>query len=333
MQRHLDFSRPRHLPAAPGDSFQLEVGEPLAVGLRRLAVTQCEQAIRGLADGDELDRGIHEARKAIKRVRSILRLVRPVLGEKVYRYENDRLRDASRRVAPLRDGVVAVITVGNLADRFQGRLPIDVFDDLSERLDRRSLRLRSRVLEGDAVDRLAWTLERARVRFASWPADPAEGGRLKDRFRSIGPGLTDTYRRGRSEMLRALERPTAANFHQWRKRVKYLRHQSEILYPLWPEVMSATAFSLDRLGELLGEEHDLAQLLDLIAVDPGLAPDPVERSLFAALAQHRRAELQTGSRILGTRLFAETPERFIGRVEAYWDSTRVPVGVGMLPFG
>ena len=314
------------------DGFHLESGESLAAGLRRLAVAQCELAIRGLADGDDLDGGIHEARKAIKRLRAILRLVRGVIGEKAYRYENDRLRDAARLVAPIRDGVVAVVTVGNLADRFEGKLPIDVFDDLAEQLDRRALRLRQRVLESDAVDRLAWALERARVRFAAWPG-AGEGGRLEDRFRSIAPGLAQTYGRGRADMERAFDQPTAANFHLWRKRVKYLRHQLEILQPLWPEVLVATAGSLDRLGELLGEEHDLAELLALLAVDPDLAPDPVEKALFAALAQHRRAELQTGARILGTRLFAETPDRFLQRMEAYWDSARIPVGVGMLPFG
>lgn len=334
MQRHLDVTRVRYLPAVTGDGFQLRQGEPLAVGLRRLSVNQCEVAIRGLSDSSgDVDAGIHESRKAMKRLRAVLRLVRPQIGNRVYRYENRTLRDAARLVAGVRDGVVSVETVVALASRFEGSLPVDVFDDLAERLDRRAVRIRERIVhETDAVDRLVSTLDRTRIRFAGWPVDEAErkvyGRAIPDRFRAVGTGLTDTYGRGRLEMKRAFGSPNAHNFHQWRKRAKYLRHQIEILRPWWPEVMGGTAASLERLGDLLGEEHDLAELLGLLSVDPDLCPDPVERSLFAALAQHRRAELQAAARIEGVRLFAEKPERFESRLRAYWDSTRLPIEVG-----
>lgn len=335
MQRHLDLARVRYPPAVSRDGFVVGEAEPLGVALKRIGVSQCEGAIRGLAQpGDDIDGAVHEARKAMKRVRAVLRLVRYEIGERVYRYENRTLRDAARLLAPVRDGAVSVETVTGLARRFEGALPIDVFDDVAERLDRRALRLRSRVLsESDALDRVLSTLERTRVRFAAWPAgdgdEKAYGPPVRDAFAAIGPGLAATYGRGCREMTKAYDRPTAGNFHLWRKRVKYLRHQMEILHPLWPEIVGGFAVSLERLGDLLGEEHDLAELLDLLAVDDDLCPDPVERSLLAALAQHRRAELQTSARILGMRLYAEKPSRFVRRIAAYWDSNRLPIGVGI----
>ncbi len=315
----------------------LEAGEPLGAGLQRISLEQFDDALEGLSSpGANLDDAIHRTRKALKRLRAILRLVRFQVGERVYRYENETLRDAARLVAPVRDGAVAVETVSSLASRFEGSLPVDVFDDMAERLDRRAVRIRYRVVEeSDAIPRLGATLERARARFAGWPISREErkayGTAVGNNFASIGPGLTLTYARGRLEMKRAFGSPTAGNHHLWRKRVKYLRHQMEVLQPLWPEVVGATALSLDRLGELLGEEHDLSTLLELLAVDAGLCPDPVERALFAALAQHRRSELQAAARVLGTRIYYEKANRYVSRLEAYWDSSRLPLPVGFLP--
>lgn len=301
-----------------------------------MSLEQFDRALSTMRPGGNVDEGLHETRKALKRVRALLRLVRPRVGERVYRYENRVLRDAARLVSPVRDAAVAIETVGILAARFEGSLGVDAFDDLAERLDRRAVRIRSRILEdGVTVPRVTGTLERARARFAGWPVTEEErrayGTVIGDDFAAIGPGLERTYGRGRLEMKRAFGIPTARNYHQWRKRVKYLRHQMEILQPLWPEVVGGFALTLDRLGEILGEEHDLASLLDLLSVDPGLTPDQVERSLFAALAQHRRAELQAAARVLGSRIYHESPQRFASRLEAYWDSNQRPLPIGFLP--
>jgi hypothetical protein len=94
----------------------------------------------------------------------------------------------------------------------------------------------------------------------------------------------------------------------------------EILTPLWPEVMIGMAITLDRIGELLGQDHDLAELLRVIADRPDLCPNPIERSLVSALAQQRRTDLQTASRVLGRRIYAESPVALHDRFQAYWES-------------
>jgi CHAD domain-containing protein len=124
-------------------------------------------------------------------------------------------------------------------------------------------------------------------------------------------------------MVRAYDQPIEQHFHQWRKRAKYLRHQMEFLAPLWPEVVVGTAMTLDRLGLILGEEHDLAELLSLLRDRPDLCPNPRERSLFAALAAQRRSELQTAAEILGRRVYAEKPGSLCHRFAEYWDSRQL----------
>ena len=90
--------------------------------------------------------------------------------------------------------------------------------------------------------------------------------------------------------------------------------------PLWPEVVGGMAVTLDKLGLVLGEDHDLAELLELLRLRPDMCPNPRERSLFAALVSQRRAELQIAAEVLGRRIYAEKPSSFRHRFGEYWDA-------------
>ena len=314
----------RYLPAVP-EGFALGADESLAAGLRRLSLDELDRAIGGLTLGSDLDQAVHEARKSMKRLRALLRLLRDTLGEDVYRFENDRLRDAGRLIGPVRDSAVLVAEVSAMRQRYSSHLRRTTMDGLEERLVERHATIRQGLADdpkrlGDVVV----ALRSARARYRVWPVDGDEATGARGRtpvehsFDVLRAGLERTYRRGRKEMRIARERPTGHDFHQWRKRVKYLRHQMELLQPLWPEMIGGYASVLTDLGELLGEEHDLSELLRLIASEPGLCDDAVERSLVTALAQHRRSEVQTAALMIGRRVYAERPGQFTERMSAYW---------------
>lgn len=64
-------------------AYRLRPGEPVSDGLRRSAREQLDQAIDELSTrvGDDPVDAVHEARKALKKARSLLRLGRATLGE------------------------------------------------------------------------------------------------------------------------------------------------------------------------------------------------------------------------------------------------------------
>ncbi len=324
----------RFLPAFQDAGFTLGNHERLSESLRRIAVQQTDTASRGLMTGP-VDTAVHEARKSMKRLRALLRLIRPQIGDDVYRWENTTLRDAARLIAPVRDGVVMVKTIDRIRERFDGQIVDYAFGDLQSALQGRADRLRHRVTDDESIiPSVIQTLRSARIRYASWPIESDDPVTLYGRrpiahsFDSVAAGLGRTYGRGQKEMHLAMENPTAENFHLWRKRAKYLRHQCEILAPLWPESVGGMAQSLDQLGEWLGDDHDLAVLLRLVADIPELCPDMRERSFLAALAQHRRAELQMAAFTLGSRIYAERPSQFVSRIGAYWKAWDAPTPLG-----
>ena len=76
--------------------YRLTHGERVAQGIRRIAAEEIDSAIAHLRAEDESlrDEGIHEARKSIKKLRGIVRLLMPGLGEAGSR-DNIALRNLS----------------------------------------------------------------------------------------------------------------------------------------------------------------------------------------------------------------------------------------------
>jgi CHAD domain-containing protein len=324
-------------PRVVSSDTRLQLGqtEPLAVGVKRVAMEQLELGASGFFDGeDQFGSAVHQSRKAIKRVRSLLRLIRGELTQKAYRYEDRSLRDASRMLSEVRSSV-AVVDAVTLVQGLYGEMLVEgMFDDLVDRLTRRRDVIELRVLEDpNLVGNVVKRMERAYHRYASWPTDPdarkVYGIGIRDSFNSVQTGLHRTYSRGRSEMVAAYRIPTIDNFHLWRKRAKYLRYQMEFLTPLWPEVIVGMAMTLDQLGLLLGEDHDLAELVTLIHERPDICPSPKERSLFSALVTQRRAELQLAAEILGRRIYAEPPDSLQSRFGEYWGARQMALGLSL----
>ena len=164
-------------------------------------------------------------------------------------------------------------------------------------------------------------MRRARKRLSA-VRDRAERWELPDGFDALEGGLELTYRRGRRGQRRAMADPTDARMHEWRKRVKYLRYQMEALTPMYPTLIGSTAEGLDELGELLGDDHDLAVLADTILDHPESCRDERERWMLIALIHERRANLQAEALGIGSALYVEKPEAFVDRIGAYWAAGR-----------
>jgi CHAD domain-containing protein len=294
-----------------------------------------EIAVSGFYDGEEaFGEAVHTARKSTKKIRALLRLVRSEVGEKVYRFENESMRDTARIVSPIRSAAVMVNALDALHDQYGSLLAEGTFEETHQRLTVNRDRVEARAMEDpELVPRVVANLERAHSRYASWPTDPhakvVYGIGIRDSYATIGPGLKATYRQGRDQMVMAYQAPSPAGFHRWRKRVKYLKHQMEIVTPLWPEVVLGMVITLDRMAELLGEDHDLTELLETLSLRPELCPNPLERSLLRALAEQRRSDVETASRILGRRIYAESPASLKGRFGAYWESMELARGMAL----
>ncbi len=312
-------------------SLQLGQAEPLPEGIKRVTMEQLEVAAEGFFEGEEyFPTAVHESRKAIKRIRALLRLVKGEIPERVYGFEDRMLRDTARSLQEVRAATALAEAALLVTDLYGDLLAEGTFAELVARLERRRQVIELKTLEDPhLVARVVRNLEKAYHRYSSWPTDPEArkvyGMGIRDSYEAIRPGLGDTYQRGRKGMVSAYQSRRPNHFHGWRKRAKDLRHQMEFLAPLWPEVIAGMAVTLHRLGEVLGEDHDLAELAVLVGTRPDLCPNPRERSLLVALVRQRRWELEAAAEVLGRRIYAEKPAALTSRFAEYWDSRRLAI--------
>lgn len=294
-------------------SYRLEPHEPLAEGIKRIALEQIEQALTQLTEQpDGLDEAVHDARKRFKKVRAVLRLVRDEIGPEIYHRENIAFRDAGRRISAVRDSAVLIETLDYLAQRANGQLDPATVIKLRHRFTYAHKYLSTHVLENEST--LAIVIDRvkqARARVDSWPI-------AQDDFSAIDKGLRRVYKRGRKRLVDAYDSPSPANFHEWRKRTKYLWYHTRILKPLWPDILDELADQVHDLSDLLGLDHDLAVFQAKLDELPEIAEDREKHDL-AALVKQERAGLQHAAHPLGARIYVEKPKAFVKRFAGYWD--------------
>jgi CHAD domain-containing protein len=299
-------------------SFELRLGEPLRKGIRRIVRKQLDDASQALTGGHQgpRDEAVHEARKCFKKVRAVLRLVRPVIGAKRYRAENTCFRDAARPLTEVRDAKILIETLDGLAEHFQEHIARRAFGEVRQALQDNLRAVRRRVLdEQNAFTVVGEVVRQARERVKGWSDVP-------DRWSAVGRGLEDTYRRARAAFAEAAADPTVETLHEWRKQAKYQRYQLEVLRPLWPERLEELADEADRMGDLLGDDHDLAVLRQVLTDASARFGNAGDREVLLALIDRRRAELEQEARLLGGRFFQDRPGQFARRVKGYWKTWR-----------
>jgi CHAD domain-containing protein len=295
--------------------FRLDLGLGVPAALRAAAVEQLLDAVALLRDqhGEDPTAAIHGARKDLKKTRSLLRLAEPALGKTEFRLQNRHLRDVARSISAARDADVLVETVDALSERYAGQLPKESFTALRERLAEEAGRTQS---DGAAVAAALAELEEAAERISQLPVQDADVAALRK-------GAVRAYARGRDALARAREEPSVENLHDWRKRVKDLWYHQRLLADCWPGVLEAQAEEAHRLSDLLGDDHDLAVLIDTLARSGRPTGDaPVDEDPVVELAHRRREELQRQALPLGRLVYAESPKAYDRRLRHYLGAAR-----------
>jgi CHAD domain-containing protein len=264
----------------------------------------------GSADSDPEDGDraqlVHETRKTIKRMRALARLLRHELGEQEFKRVDGTLRTAGKRLAGARDAEVRLATLERLRARHSGALELEGI----ERLSRRLRGEREQASEPASPRNVLQDIAEMRRDLAHWSlVDPD--------FEALSPGLRRLYREGRRRYAR-VERERghdAEHVHDWRKRVKALYYALDILGASESKGARGVLRRAERLGELLGEEHDLWMLCAYLECHPdACGEDAPAHEMLLKLTEHRRKRLRKRARKVGKSLYKRKPRKFVRRV-------------------
>jgi len=292
---------------------QLKAKEAGTRSVRRIYLKEVKKALEAISKiPTEADEAVHSARKQLKKARAALRLLRSALGSEVYQGENACLRDAARPLTEVRDAKVLVDTFNELVKDLPGEADAPALLKIRQTLEEQRQQVRQRVLEqGDTLPALQIALEDARERAKEWSIG-------RKGWSVLGEGLRRTYRNSREAWEVAQATPSAENLHEWRKQVKYLWHQLQMLRPLWPSALEGLADLAHSLADHLGDDHDLVVLRQKLQEQSALVPDQSMVETLCGLIDRRRVDLQKQAAEVGQVLFEEKPKQFTNRLRQQW---------------
>lgn len=283
--------------------YRIAPGRETGPELRRVASGQLDIALEGLNGHPPEPEGIHDARKALKRGRALLRVSRHLLGREAFQRETRTLRDAGRTLSDARDAEVLAETAESLGSDGQDSLPAGALDRLRDAVEPQpdpepeAGPAEARSMISEASSRVpAWTLPP--------PGEPAR----------LGPGIQRIYRQGRKALRRLRKKPDDEHWHELRKRSKDLWHSAELLEASRPKRMRKLAKRAHRLSSLLGDDHDLAVLQERVRERPAQF-EPGELELIGELIDRRRSGLQRKAWRLAKRLYKLKPGKFVRRLD------------------
>ena len=287
-------------------AYHFKLGEPVPEGIKRIAREEIESAARHLSGQGESDRdeAIHEARKSVKKIRGVLRLVRPELGE-VYRIENARFRDIGLRLSQFRDAGASIETFDALRKRYRGEMDGRTLASIRRRLKARKKQAEQQANLAAVLDGMAAALRDSAPGVSAWPL-------AKDGFPAIAPGLEATFRDGQKAMSRARKHPLPENYHEWRKRVKAHWYHIRLLESLWSPGMQIYEKRLKDLETALGEDHNLVVLHGKVLAEPEIGQLP-------RLIRKYQKELRDNALALGEHIYEEKPGHLSRRIQQLWD--------------
>jgi Skp family chaperone for outer membrane proteins len=301
-------------------NYRLKVNESIAKGVSRVGLEQIGIAEARLARRSDAAAAIHDTRRCLKRMRALLRLVRPALPESTYKREANRLAGVGRLLASARDQYVMQQTLEKLRDRFEG-LPKRIAKQLNRLMANGARADGSRQISAQRRQALE-SLQQGRLFFT----------RVENRnltIEHVAAGLERSYKRARRAFHEAYHKPGDEAFHELRKTVQQHWRHMQLLSGGWPEVISARADEAKEVSRLLGTDHDLHVLLAFATERGKVVLSGEELATLTTMCRSLQEELRALAKPRGARLFAEPAKDLTERIGLYWQAAQ-ELGVAKL---
>ena len=305
-------------------AYRFKLKEDLQHGVRRIAVEQIEKALAAPHGKSDRAVWVHETRKCLKRVRSLLRLVRVGLGERAWREHNSELRRIANKLSGLRDGHVARVTLQDLAAAGEGDLR-----EAAQWLEQAVAKggagkggINDRAA-GGIVTAAIGQLEKARDRLGKLDV----AGELTS---VVAAGIAQSQETAGKALAHLEADPTDEHLHELRKAVQIYQRQQALVQAAWPELQGIRIETARACAQLLGEAQDLAVLAGL-AKRQGADGDDDDRARAEQLleaCQSRQATIRQRALPVVRRLLAPKPKAAAREFARNWDAAIELASIG-----
>ncbi|HET6147985.1 MAG TPA: CHAD domain-containing protein [Polyangia bacterium] len=293
--------------------------EPLGKLFQRLIAEELGRAVAAAGDPAlSLEERVHELRSRLKKARAVVRLLRTHEGRPARRArrEDHWMRDVARTLAAGREALVMPLTLQRV--RAVSRKSKH-HSDLNRLLGSAEAAAR-RELSGAAQTGIERALRKAAAAIRGHRSRLADAS-LSHPRRVLRNGLLASYRDARRALAKLPPAPSPEPLHRWRTQVKRLGYQVRLLRRIAPAIWRALGAPLERLGDELGEVHDLVVLESWIAAQAPISGPAARARLTAAITEVRH-QRERQARVVGKRLLKERPRALEEKLKKAWRAWR-----------
>jgi CHAD domain-containing protein len=300
-------------------AFHLRQEESPARGLRRLARKELRSAARVLRQRrrSNLGEAIHEARRHIKKARTVLSVIEEDRGAG-FRKDHKRLKRVSRTLGLVRDADVTLEVFDQLRRRSKQSISHATFALVRRQLEQDRQQLRKDTKLDPKLKRTIQCLRRMTQAAKAWKP------RHKS-FAALAAALTASRREGRKTMARARDRQRAADFHEWRKAVKRLWYELRLIAECGPSVR-ADIRALKQLETWLGDDHNCVVLCGRLFSNPLIARSCGDLSKLQHIADRYQDSLRRQALAHGKEIYRTDPKPYVKQIKRLWRGWRQSSG-------
>ncbi len=291
-------------------AFRLKNAKSIGAQLSRIVARELRKATGEVSGGSPRGKSVHEARKHVKKIRSVLHLLRKELGDD-YEPLNERIRCAARQLSPVRDADALIATMNALKRQHGGLITSSVFRTANSVLQARRRDAYARLAKRQLADVKRRLVQSRRV--------VPSRIRAAATSRAVRDGVKRGYRRARQAMAEAMAaRAEDVRFHAWRRRVKDHWYQMRLVEGLDAKVHGRVR-RLKQLQEWLGDDHNLAVLRGVILEEPHRFGEASTVAVVLGCIDKHQAALRGRAVQRGRRLFSKEPALFRKQISRSWE--------------
>ena len=297
-------------------SYRIRPDRALDDEVHKAAAHQLGRAMAELTDRPQgLHEAVHAARKNVKRVRALYRLIAPIASEFQQR-ENQRLREMARTLSSVRDATALIEISHYLQATAASAEELQALTRVSDLLTARRDRLAE--AETDLEDKA-----KAAVATCAEAREALKDASFDCGRRDTASLFQKSWRKNARKAIRALsechaDAAHAESFHDLRKRSQDYWMHHMLLRDVWPAAMHAKQLEAKALVDVLGRYLDMSILADVADREPHLfdRSDDHGRLLEAIISRQQTAREEALDR--ARWIFADKPENEARTIRSLW---------------
>jgi CHAD domain-containing protein len=299
---------PRALDLVTGDReaglmvFKLGKDADLHGEIRRIVEEECALVRAQLSDigPGHVDEGIHESRKAFKRLRSLLRLARPALGDDEFDRADQLVRAFGKRLAAPRDTYVLIRTWDWLVASMGDPIPLD---DVELPRKVRGILVAHYLEAIEATIHASAEPQRVTQDLETLEELIADAHLWQYGEREVQESIRVQFDRCRQLWKKAERKPSEKRLHRLRREAKYLMHQLELASAFVKKSDRKLIENLDQMVEALGKDHDLAVLREAMDAEVAKFASGEDMKVIHKAIRKTQKGLRKKARSVGEKVF------------------------------